>query len=286
MALKRPPFPPHLPEAPPTNHLPKKHSCSWQVLYAILLSEIGRRYHTFPTGTFQLRFVSPSIPKFILCHFATHLFQWRWTTKSGPNKGKSFPVPTIPTACSKADHHAMQWTVVKSHLSQAALSTEGKVSPELVNLYQNNMLIHFHAQLRVQWLLDGKAPPHDAPLSPPALNHTGGRAPGTALTSAGCWAQHKWRKKSGWGSTLPTIVEPAAATQFDHEELGFEINCGNPASASVVIEQEDDSILLGCLSTNYPAQVATIHWRAVQRHVEIPSASTLYLWVPRKGLRG
>ncbi|KAF8120605.1 hypothetical protein EV363DRAFT_1474188 [Boletus edulis] len=137
---------------------PSRHQCSRESACSVLLSDIGKKYHTFPTGTFRLRFTPPTVPKFVLSFFAAHPFTWRWTTKGGPNKGKSFLVHTIPTACTPADHRAVRWTVdlfhsFKAHLSPDALLS-GKVPVAIVQLYQNNMLIHFRVQLRASRLLD------------------------------------------------------------------------------------------------------------------------------------
>ena len=102
-------------------------------------------------GTFRTRYTPPAIPKSVLDHFATHPFTWSWTTKSGPNAGKSFPVPYIPTFCRKSDNQSVRWTVdlfhsFKAHLSPQLLDAKGRVPTPLVRIYQSNMLIHFHRQ--------------------------------------------------------------------------------------------------------------------------------------------
>ncbi|KAG6372371.1 hypothetical protein JVT61DRAFT_7813 [Boletus reticuloceps] len=155
MSKKAPKLPPDpLPSGPPQPQLtlPPKHICSREVACVVQLSDIGKKYHTFPSGSFHLRFSPPTIPKFVLVYFLTHPFSWKWTTRGGPNKGKSFSVPTIPTACTQVDHRAVRWTVdlfhsFKAHLSDGAL-IEGRVRPDIVKLYQNNMLIHYRSQLK------------------------------------------------------------------------------------------------------------------------------------------
>jgi hypothetical protein len=118
-------------------------------------------HHIFPTGTFKTHYTPPLLSKFVLDHFASHPFNWSWTTKSGPNQGKSFCVPCIPTSCQKSDHQVVRWTVdlfhsFKAHLSPRVLNN-GQVPTPLVHIYQSNMLIHFHRQLVAT----------QAPLQPP-----------------------------------------------------------------------------------------------------------------------
>ncbi|KAI6000235.1 hypothetical protein EDC04DRAFT_2612098 [Pisolithus marmoratus] len=81
-------------------------------------------------------------------------------TKDGPNKGKSFQVPTIPIVCKKAAPCTVHWVVVvfhsfKTHLHPVALNTDsGKVHQGWLCLYQNNLYVHLWSQLK-------------APTSPP-----------------------------------------------------------------------------------------------------------------------
>ena len=75
-----------------------------------------------------------------------------WTTRAGPRAGKSFQVPSVPTACGRDSPKAIQWIVsifhaFKAQLAPQAISQEtGRVLPGYVKLYQNNMLVHFRSQ--------------------------------------------------------------------------------------------------------------------------------------------
>ncbi|KAI5980505.1 hypothetical protein EDC04DRAFT_2618424 [Pisolithus marmoratus] len=107
-------------------------------------------------------------PKFVLCHFASHLPVWTWMTKDGPNKGKSFQVPTIPIVCKKTAPHAIHWVVTvfhsfKTHLNPIAIDTDtGKVRQGWLCLYQNNLYIH------LQSLLKAPPPPATKPSPQPS----------------------------------------------------------------------------------------------------------------------
>ena len=136
---------------------PLKHQCSSISPCVILLSEIGKHYHMFPRGSFQSCFTPPAVPQLVLHYFDAHLFHWSWTMKNGPNASKSFAIPTIPTSCPKDSLKAVRWTVsifhaFKSQLTPKALDLKmGRVLPAYVKLYQNNMLMHFHAQHVHPW---------------------------------------------------------------------------------------------------------------------------------------
>ena len=131
---------------------PPKHVCSPSSPCAIRLSEVGKRYHAFPKGTFKARFAPPAIPRHVLQHLAKSPPTWTWTTRAGPRAGKSFQVPSIPTACSRDSPRAIQWIVsifhaFKAQLVPQALGQEtGRVLPGYVKLYQNNMLVHVRSQ--------------------------------------------------------------------------------------------------------------------------------------------
>ena len=77
---------------------------------------------------------------------------WMWTTRASPRAGKSFQVPSVPTACSKDSPRAIQWIIsifhaFKAQLAPQAISLEtGQVLPDYVKLYQNNMLVHLQSQ--------------------------------------------------------------------------------------------------------------------------------------------
>jgi len=131
---------------------PPRHQCSSTSTCTILLSEIGKYYHVFPKGSFQSRFAPPAIPRLVLHYLDTHPFYWSWTMKAGPNTGKSFAVPTVPTSCPKDSPKAVHWMVsifhaFKAQLAPQALDQEtGRVLPAYIKLYQNNMLMHIRAQ--------------------------------------------------------------------------------------------------------------------------------------------
>ncbi|KAI5983726.1 hypothetical protein EDC04DRAFT_2616036 [Pisolithus marmoratus] len=80
---------------------------------------------------------------------------WTWMTKDGPNKGKSFQVPTIPIVCEKTAPHAVHWVVTvfhsfKTHLHPVTIDTDtGKVHQGWLRLYQNNLYVHLRSQLKV-----------------------------------------------------------------------------------------------------------------------------------------
>ncbi|KAF8125501.1 hypothetical protein EV363DRAFT_1299222 [Boletus edulis] len=281
---------------------PSRHQCFRESACSVLLSDIGKKYHTFPTGTFRLRFIPPTVPKFVLSFFAAHPFTWRWTTKGGPNKGKSFLVHTIPTTCTPADHCAVRWTVdlfhsFKAHLSPDALLS-GKVPVAIVQLYQNNMLIHFRAQLRASWLLDATtglltfgmnpspsaAEPHATPadaneasastptLIPAALEQRIStlEAELTELLSARPNTRSRRRQVES-ASSLPTLHESPSASQpvleqgsitGDNPTLPPASSFPSSSGASVVVEQEQDSTPLGQFPSTHPVQVASSFWRA------------------------
>ena len=144
------------PQPPPSpvgkSSPPAKHLCSPSSPCQIRLSEVGKRYHAFPKGTFKARFAPPVIPRLVLQYLARSPPTWKWTTRAGPRAGKSFNVPSVPTACSRDSPKAIQWIVsifhaFKAQLAPQALSQEtGQVLPDYVKLYQNNMLVHFRSQ--------------------------------------------------------------------------------------------------------------------------------------------
>jgi len=169
---------PLVPQPPPSPlgqaSVPPKHQCSPSSPCTIRLSEIGKCYHAFPRGTFRSRFTPPAVPRSVLNHVDAHPFFWSWTTKAGPNAGKSFAVPTVPTSCPKDSPKAVLWIVsifhaFKSQLTPQALDqATGRVLPAYVKLYQNNMLMHLCAQLarlRAGKLSPSAVPPRAAPQS-------------------------------------------------------------------------------------------------------------------------
>ncbi|KIJ10210.1 hypothetical protein PAXINDRAFT_16779 [Paxillus involutus ATCC 200175] len=131
-----------------------KHKCLPFEACTIQLSDIGRHFHAFPKGTFCARFTPPAPPPFVMCFYATHPLYWQWTTKTGPNAGKSFKVPTVPTHCPKGSPKAIFWLVntfhsFKAHLAPSVLQGN-KVPKLLLHLYQSNMVLHMRTQMRAQ----------------------------------------------------------------------------------------------------------------------------------------
>ncbi|KIJ63713.1 hypothetical protein HYDPIDRAFT_29067 [Hydnomerulius pinastri MD-312] len=128
-----------------------KHKCSPLEACSIHLSDIGRHFHTFLTGTFHARFGPPALPPFVLRYCTTHPLQWQWTTKTGPNAGKTFKVPTAPSHCPEGSPKAILWLVNVFHSFKAHLAPEtlqgGKVPRSLLHLYQSNMVLHLRTQL-------------------------------------------------------------------------------------------------------------------------------------------
>ena len=114
---KNPPQP--QPSQPPS---PKpKHRCLASHPCDICLSDIVPH---LPSEYFPHPLYPPAVPKSILDYFTAHPFSWSWTTKAGPNAGKSFHVPHIPMSCKKSDHWAVQWTVDHFHLFKAHLTPQ------------------------------------------------------------------------------------------------------------------------------------------------------------------
>ncbi|KAI5993388.1 hypothetical protein EDC04DRAFT_2910794 [Pisolithus marmoratus] len=116
---------------------------------------------------FKAHFAPPVLPRFMLTHFASNPSTWTWTTKDGPNKGKSFQVPTIPIKCDKSAPKAIHCMVAvfhlyKAHLNPVALDSDnGRVKQGWLRLYQNNMYVHLRGQLK------GRTPPKQATPPPP-----------------------------------------------------------------------------------------------------------------------
>ncbi|KAN0087773.1 hypothetical protein V8E55_006394 [Tylopilus felleus] len=83
-----------------------------------------------------------------------------WTTKGGPNQGKTFSIATIPIICDKEASKAIWWIVslfhsFKAHLNPSALDSEtDRVFPAIMKFYQSNMLLHFRNYPWIQEVLD------------------------------------------------------------------------------------------------------------------------------------
>ncbi|KAI5988434.1 hypothetical protein EDD15DRAFT_2531759 [Pisolithus albus] len=166
---------------------PPKHQCSPTVPCPLQLSEMGRQYHHFPKGTFKARFSPPALPKFVVLHLVSHPPVWTWSVKAGPNKGKTFQVPTVPIACDKTASKAVQWIVAvfhsfKAHLNPIAIAADtGRVQPAWLRLYQNNLYIHFCNQLKARPSRRKGVPPTKPASSPPNPAPTGPEADATHL---------------------------------------------------------------------------------------------------------
>ncbi|KAI6096051.1 hypothetical protein EDD17DRAFT_1771305 [Pisolithus thermaeus] len=187
------------PVPPPSPHgktPPPKHQCSPTAPCPLRLSEVGRQYHQFPKGTFRAHFSPPALPKAMASHFAKNPPIWTWSIKAGPNKGKSFQVPTIPIVCDKTAPRAVKWIVTvfhsfKAHLNPVTIDADlGRVHPAWLRLYQNNLLIHLHNQLKVHlphWMKATSSPP-SKPTAPttihttPEMDSTHPHAPSPALS--------------------------------------------------------------------------------------------------------
>ncbi|KAI6022105.1 hypothetical protein EDC04DRAFT_2900918 [Pisolithus marmoratus] len=159
------PLDPLPPPSPRGKVASTKHCCLSTEPCPIRLSDVGKRFHSFPKGTFKARFSPPIIPRYVLHYFASHPPVWTWMTKDGPNKGKSFQVPTVPIVCEKTAPRAVRWLVVvfhsfKTHLNLVAIDAEtGKVRQGWLRLYQNNLCVHLQSQLKV-------VPPPSPPAKP------------------------------------------------------------------------------------------------------------------------
>ncbi|KAI6016819.1 hypothetical protein BKA83DRAFT_4497333 [Pisolithus microcarpus] len=122
-------------------------------------------FHQFPKGSFKACFIPPALPKYVVSHFASHPPTWTWAVKAGPNKGKTFQVPTIPIVCDESAPRAVHWMVMvfhsfKAHLNPITIDANtGRVLPDWLRLYQNNLHIHLHSQLKAR-------PPHSKPAPP------------------------------------------------------------------------------------------------------------------------
>ena len=97
---------------------------------------------------------------------------WSWTVKAGPNAGKSFSIPTVPTTCGKDSPGAVQWLVSTFHAFKAILTPMAlnaktrQVLPAYVKLFQNNMLVHLVQQSHSQ-VSPPPAPKSRVPPGPP-----------------------------------------------------------------------------------------------------------------------
>ncbi|KIM55474.1 hypothetical protein SCLCIDRAFT_30334 [Scleroderma citrinum Foug A] len=185
---------------------PTKHQCKAASPCVILLSEVGKRHHTFPKGSFKARFIPPAVLIMVRKHLSAHPLFWSWTVKAGPNAGKSFRVPTVPTSCGRDSPQAVQWLVSAFHAFKAQLMPKaigaktGQVLPAYVKVYQNNMLQHLVQQQAVAPPAKAtppsksKAPPgHIPPLPPPRPQRLGS---GSSLTAS--WRRLRKSDQNPW----------------------------------------------------------------------------------------
>ena len=193
MALDSTPQPSPMGKSSP----PTKHQCDVTSPCAILLSEVGKCHHAFPKGSFKARFIPPAVPIMVCKHLSAHPLFWSWTVKAGPNAGKSFHVPTVPTSCGKDSPQAVQWLVSAFHTFKAQLtpkaidSKTGQVLPAYVKVYQNNMLLHLAQQQAIAPPAKATppskstAPPRPYPPLPPPRPWP--QRPGSGSSSTASW---------------------------------------------------------------------------------------------------
>ncbi|KAI6015707.1 hypothetical protein EDC04DRAFT_2903578 [Pisolithus marmoratus] len=171
-----------------------KHQCPTSAPCPIHLSDISKWYHLFPKGTFKAQFAPPILPRFVLAHFTSHPSTWTWVTKDGPNKGKSFQVPTTPITCDKTVPRAIHWMVAvfhsyKAHLNPVAIDSDtGRVKQGWLQLYQNNMYVHLQGQLKAHALPKRALPPTTKP--PPTPLPTCPKPGSTPLTTTNPSLEH------------------------------------------------------------------------------------------------
>ena len=193
MALDSTPQPSPMGKSSP----PTKHQCDVTSPCAILLSEVGKCHHAFPKGSFKARFIPPAVPIMVCKHLSAHPLFWSWTVKAGPNAGKSFHVPTVPTSCGKDSPQAVQWLVSTFHTFKAQLTPKaidaktGQVLPAYIKVYQNNMLLHLAQQQAIAPPAKATppskstAPPRPYPPLPPPRPWP--QRPGSGSSSTASW---------------------------------------------------------------------------------------------------
>ena len=157
----------------------------------IPISQIGRRFHYVPRRFIDTVFFPPSIPAWVLRYLKAHPPKWTWTIRAGPRAGTTLTVPTVPIHCSSDAHKAIKWIVSVYHSfktslvrEETAIDRKGRILPQLIRIYQNNMLMHIAAQMRILERTpppaksakgapsppSGPSPPKTTP--PPSKEHT------------------------------------------------------------------------------------------------------------------
>ena len=195
MALDSAPQPSPMGKSSP----PTKHQCNATSPCAILLSEVGKHHHAFPKGSFKARFIPPAIPVMVHKHLSAHPLFWFWTVKAGPNAGKSFCIPTVPTSCGKDSPQAVQWLISAFHAFKAQLTPKainaktGQVLPAYVKVYQNNMLLHLAQQQAIAPLVKATPPGCIPPLPPPRP-----QCPGSGSSSTASWRRLQKSDRNLW----------------------------------------------------------------------------------------
>ena len=169
------PVPPSSPRGnlPPTPPKDRYNCKDASRMCDIPISQIGRRYHYVPRRLSNTVFLPPAIPTWVLRHLKAHPPTWTWTIRAGPRAGTTLTVPTVPIHCSGDSHRAVKWIVSVFHSFKNSLhcssetdsGTDGKLRPQLVRIYQNNMLMHIRAQMGV---LERSSPPPKPARPPPS----------------------------------------------------------------------------------------------------------------------
>ena len=156
---------------PPKDHCICKYATR---MCDIPISQIGHRFHYVSRRFIDTVFFPPSIPAWVLRHLKAHPPKWTWTIRAGPRAGMTLTVPTIPIHCSSDSHKAIKWIVSVFHLfksflnrEETAINREGRrILPQLVRIYQNNMLLHVAAQMRILERTPPTKATKDAPPPP------------------------------------------------------------------------------------------------------------------------
>lgn len=155
---------------------PPKHRCDCSNATRccdIPISQIGRCFHFVPRTFIDTVFFPPAVPAWVLRYVKAHPPTWTWTLRAGPRAGTTLTVPTVPIHCASSDHKAVKWLVSTFHLfkgslKRSALTADGKVASPLVRVFQNNMLLHISAQMRLHNRNPPSKPEPKAPSTHPA----------------------------------------------------------------------------------------------------------------------
>ena len=244
------------PPSPVGKTPPSKHFCPSTMPCRILLSDVGKHYHGFPKGTFCSCFAPPAVPRSVLRYLSTYPPSWSWTTKAGPNAGKSFNVLSVPTSCGKDSPRVIQWIIsifhaFKSQLAPPALDAEtGRVLPGFVCIYQNNMLLHFRLQQA------------QSRLKPPTLpKASSGTPPPPTSVSAADFAELK-----------AELMALQAEFEALKRSLGSQSSDASSSSPSLSLQTAPT-----VLPANHPPPTPTSTMSSVQESTSHPQHSLLQL---------